>query len=267
MKCGTARKYLYLDLGAGGGKAAFPHDADLDRAKAHLAQCAVCQRFFELEDRTKALLDSRAPMPPAPATLRERVLREVARERERLARGAPSRAAGRRKLMVALVAALVMVSAVTALWVRSHSAGLAPVQLASVLIEDHAHAPERSAEISSSDHAQVQSWFRGKLDFTFRLPPAPSDDAALIGGRLCNLGGRPAALILYQQPQSRLSLFILDGNDVDLPDERLVAVDGKRCLMDSKKGYNAVLWKERGLIYGLVSDLSNADLLKLAAQF
>ena len=54
--------------------------------------------------------------------------------------------------------------------------------------------------------------------------------------------------------------------NVQLSEEHLVPLDGKRCLVDTRKGYNAVLWKERGLVYGLVSDLRSADLLQLAAQ-
>jgi hypothetical protein len=54
---------------------------------------------------------------------------------------------------------------------------------------------------------------------------------------------------------------------VELPESKLIALEGKRCLVAAQKGYTAVLWKERGLLYGLVSDLRSAELLQLAAQF
>ncbi len=47
----------------------------------------------------------------------------------------------------------------------------------------------------------------------------------------------------------------------------LVPLDGRHCLVDTGKGYNAVLWKERGLLYGLVSDVGSAELLRLATRF
>ena len=44
-------------------------------------------------------------------------------------------------------------------------------------------------------------------------------------------------------------------------------LDGKQCMLDARKGYNVVLWKERGLLYGLVSDVQSAELLQLAEKF
>src|SRR5262249_22618608 len=134
----------------------------------------------------------------------------------------------------------------------------------SILIDDHAHSLPVT-EIASSDAGVVQAWFQERLGFAFRLPPLR--DPSLQGGRLCNLQGRPAALVIYRRPQSQASLFVLDGSDVELADAQLIALDGKRCLVDARKGYNAVLWKERGLLYGLVSDIRGAELLQMAAQF
>src|SRR5262249_45485438 len=99
----------------------------------------------------------------------------------------------------------------------------------------------------------------------FHLPPA--SDPALIGGRLCNLQGRRAALVFFQQPGSRVSLFVFVGSDVVLPQDQSIAIDGKRCLMDSKKGFNARIWKERGVLYGVVAEARGVALLQLAAQF
>jgi hypothetical protein len=59
----------------------------------------------------------------------------------------------------------------------------------------------------------------------------------------------------------------VDAADVQFAENRLITLDGKRCILDAKKGCNAVLWKERGLVYGLVSDVQSAELLQLAAKF
>lgn len=56
------------------------------------------------------------------------------------------------------------------------------------------------------------------------------------------------------------------GAGIQLPEERLVPLDGKRCMIESAKGYNVVAWKQRGLPYGLVSDASSAALLQLAGR-
>ncbi len=264
MQCGAARKHLYLLHDSGSEGVAFPKPAEAAQAEAHVSHCEACQEFFASEERLTDLLRTRAPRQRVSAALREKIFSEIARERKRSAKGSRW---FRELLRSRLALAVLLVLAVLAgsFWLINRQGRAAPQQMASVLIDDHAHSVTGATDIASSDHAVVQSWFEGKVDFNFRLPAAI--DRSLIGGRLCNLQGRRAALIYYQQPQSRVSLFIFDGADVQLPDDQLISLDGKRCLMDSNKGYNAVLWKERGVVYGLVSDASRADLLQLAAQF
>ena len=97
------------------------------------------------------------------------------------------------------------------------------------------------------------TWFR-------KLPCKP-------GGRICQVRGRQAALIHYEFTGNKTSLFILDGRGLDLPEKQLVPLEGKRCLVESGKGYNVVAWKERGLLYGFVSDANSAELLRMAASF
>ncbi len=264
MKCGEARKHLYLVGQADSERPAFPIQAEAEEAQAHVAHCDACREFFAAEQRLKDFVLTRAPREKVLASLRERVLAEISRERGQTAKSARWFGRISRRSLLIASAGLLLVALAGGLWLSWH--GRVDAQpIAAVLIEDHAHSLPAGAEITSSNHNVVQSWFDGKVEFSFHLPPA--SDQSLIGGRLCNLRGRQAALIFYQHPQSRVSLFVFDGGDIVLPEDRLISLDGKRCLIDSQKGYNAVLWKERGVLYGLVSDARSADLLQLAAQF
>ena len=74
-------------------------------------------------------------------------------------------------------------------------------------------------------------------------------------------------MISYHKPQSMVSLFVLDGRDIELPKEHLIAVDERPCFVATERGYNVVMWKQRGLLYALVSDIRSADLLQLSTQF
>lgn len=269
MQCDIARKHLYLQQRPEAEGTVFPISAEASQAIAHLTHCADCREFFAAEERLRAFLQTRAPREKAPAALRERLLARVAEERELYTGNSRGEARwfgplGHRGLILGLAALLVITLAAGSLWLIERRAGVKTQQITSILIDDHAHSVF-GAEIASSDAGVVQAWFQERLGFALRLPSLR--DPSLQGGRLCSLQGRPAALVIYQRPQCRVSLFVLDGSDVQLPDAQLIALDGKRCLVDARKGYNAVLWKERGLLYGLVSDLRSAELLQMAAQF
>ncbi len=259
MECGAARKYLY---GAG---ALSPATAELAAAKQHVSGCPPCQAFFAAEVRLSRLVKQRAPAEKVPASLRERLLAKIAVERGRTtARPHWWRWARPSRLALA-IAALVLMGVALALILQHDSATVKPKDLATVLIADHIGTLPEGVQIASSNREAVQKWFHERVDFTFRLPP--TSDPRLIGGRLCYLKGQRAALIVYQHPQSKVSLFVLDGRGIELPENQLITLDGKRCLLNAEKGYNVVLWKERGLLYGLVSDAPSADLLQLAAKF
>lgn len=273
MQCDVARKQLYLqqwppEYDAEGS--VFQISADVTQAKAHLTHCDACRRFFAAEERLRVFLQTRAPREKASAALREGVLARIAQERKR-STGNSGRGARwfgllrHQRLILGLSTLLALSVIASGLWLIERRAGVKTQEIASILIDDHAHSLPVVTEIASSDTGVVQTWFQERLGFAFHLPPLR--DPSLLGGRLCNLQGRRAALVLYRHPQSKVSLFILDGSDVELPEARLIALDGKRCLVDTRKGYNAVLWKERGLLYGLVSDLRSAELLQLAEQF
>lgn len=269
MQCGEAKKHLYLLRLArqpGAESAVFPRAAEAAQAEAHLSHCPDCREFLAAEERMKNLVQTYAPRESISATLREQILSRIAQERERSAKAARGSGRLHRKWMaLALLSFVLIVALAGGFWLKGRNARVLTPPIASVLIEDHAHSLAIVTEVASADSNVVQAWFQGKVDFSFRLPPL--NDSGLVGGRLCNLQGRRAALVIYQQPQSRVSLFVLDARDVELPANKLIALDGKQCLVDAQKGYNAVLWKERGLLYGLVSDLRSADLLQLATQF
>ncbi len=138
-------------------------------------------------------------------------------------------------------------------------------QLASILVDDHARYQSATTEVTSSEPEVINAWFRDRVRFSVQ-PPRLSD-SSLVGGRLCSLRGRPAALVFYRKPQNMISLFVLDGRDIELPKEHLIALEERPRFVTAERGYNVVMWKERGLLYALVSDIRSAELLQLSTQF
>ncbi|HEV8371489.1 MAG TPA: hypothetical protein VGQ39_26345 [Pyrinomonadaceae bacterium] len=265
MQCGSARKHLYRAEHTTSEGPSHPVAAEVARAEEHLESCAACREFFAAEERLKTLLKLRAPREAASLALREQILSRLAEERRPAGASRLRRLIGSRRVAWALVAMLVIAVLAGGFWLRSRRSDIASHRLTSVLVDDHARYLSGETEVTSTDPEIVQAWFRGKVDFSFRLPK--EGGLTLIGGRLCYLQNRRAALLLYGPAAQRVSLFILDGSDVDLPQERLVKLDERPCLVETKKGYNVVMWKERGLVYGMVSDMRSADLLQLSTRF
>ncbi|MEW6213287.1 MAG: hypothetical protein AB1631_33630 [Acidobacteriota bacterium] len=265
MNCGAARKHLYTFNGLLSEQADFPAMAEVRQAQAHLMKCAACRKFFAEEEQIKSLIKKRAAREQASPRLREGALILIACERKRQQRKSLlSRFLAHRRASLAVAGLMALIFALAALWFYGLRAEAEPGQVISALVEDHTKL-SGATHIASSDNLAVQSWFHDKVDFALRLPQL--SDPQLIGARLCNLQGKRAALIFYQSDQNAISLFVFDGSEVELPKDRLIALDGKLCVIVSQKGFNVVLWKERGLLYGLVSEARNTDLLQVVEKF
>jgi anti-sigma factor RsiW len=263
MECSTARKVLYSSQVLHGDKPA-PVETESEDARLHLEQCAACRQFFVAERGLSAVLRQHAPREAASSTLREQVLSRIAEEQQKAKR--PTRWSFLRRRSALLVLALFLLAGLifAGLWLRSRHTQESE-QLASILVDDHARYQSAATEVTSSEPEVVNAWFRDRVRFSVQPPHLA--DSSLVGGRLCNLRGHPAALVVYRKPQSMISLFVLDGSDIELPKEHLIALEERPCFVTAERGYNVVMWKQRGLLYALVSDLRSADLLQLSTQF
>jgi anti-sigma factor RsiW len=185
----------------------------------------------------------------APPGLRERVraqlVTEAARNRD------PSR-----WQPLALAASLVLVSFVSwnaALWYDRSATGATMLDEA---VDAHVRSlatPGKLMDVTSSDQHTVKPWFNGKVD----LAPPVSDFASagfpLAGGRLDYLGGRAAAALVYRHNAHVVNVFITSagsGSDV-APTSSM------------RRGYAVARWKQGGLAYEAVGDISAADMTTL----
>ena len=263
MECGTARKLLYSSQVLHDDKLA-PVEAETKDARAHVELCASCQQFFAAEKNLSTLLRKHVPREAATSTFREQVLSRIAEEQEKASRPARWSFLRRRSAILVLAVFLLVGLIFAGLWLRSRHTQESE-QLASILVDDHARYQSATTEVTSSEPEVINAWFRDRVRFSVQPPRLP--DTSLVGGRLCNLRGHPAALVVYRKPQSVISLFVLDGRDIELPKEHLIALEERPCFVTAERGYNVVMWKQRGLLYALVSDIRGAELLQLSTQF
>ena len=137
------------------------------------------------------------------------------------------------------------------------------------------HARTLPLDYAASDAGLVQRYLEGKLAFGVRLPrfgPGAVTQPALQGVRLSTLHARPAAMVAYTVPESagrRVSLLIVDDPSSEpggaLPGAHR-AVGGRDVFLSQARGYNVAAWRSGEIVYSLISDLDESDVLRLVAQ-
>ena len=190
-----------------------------------------------------------APYHHAPPELRERVKASIAAETARESRAL-------RWPPYALAASFLLVGMVSwngALW-YARSGGEATAL--DVAIDAHVRsvgAPGRLTDVVSSDQHTVKPWFIGKVDVA---PPAVDLATAgfpLAGGRLDYLDGRPAAALVYRHNAHVINVFVSSAGDA--ADSAPVSA--------MRRGYVVARWKQSGLAYEAVGDISAKDMATL----
>ena len=233
---------------------------ELVEVDSHLAGCAPCRDLLEARSRARALVRARLreAMGPggeagrAPEALRTRIAEALARER---------RAPWRRALSPVPLAALAACAAGALVVLASHS-GSDP------LVEEavRKHARDLPLELSADSVAAdaIPAMLAAKLDFYPRPPRFQAPGLSLVGARLSSISDRPAAYMRYRTPHVRMGLFIIDDPGGRVGEAgRAVKVGPATVRMMNSRGYNVAVWRQREIVYSLVADLDEGDLVRL----
>jgi mycothiol system anti-sigma-R factor len=228
--------------------------AETDRAEfeAHLGDCESCRGKVRGQAEWKQAIKEAAPREQAPAALRNRVARSIARESKPMlswrawaVRAMPAAAA------VGLVATF-MVSKVQ--W--------SPVA-ADVVAK---HQKPMPIEISGGPDA-LRKWYADKVDFPVRVPPLCRQAAcSLRGARISSVGDKPAAYLVYDINGDKVSVFIFDASDLPIETRRKAVIGNHEVYFDQEHGYNVALYRDRGVGYAIASDLDQDQMIKLVSS-
>ena len=129
------------------------------------------------------------------------------------------------------------------------------------------HARDLPLELSTASIAPeiTPGILASKLDFNPRPPVFRGEGVKLVGARLAQLRDWPAAYMRYETPRGgRLGLFIIDDPKRRVADEgRAVKAGAETIWVMNMRGYNVAVWRRNEIVYSLVSDLDEADLVRL----
>jgi anti-sigma factor RsiW len=102
-------------------------------------------------------------------------------------------------------------------------------------------------DVVSTDRHTVKPWFQGKVPFTFNLPELKDTGFTLLGGRMSYIQQQPAAQLLFQVRQHKISVFIQQERESGVTKDAI------------ENAFTVRSWKNAGLQYWLVTDANPQD--------
>jgi anti-sigma factor (TIGR02949 family) len=222
-----------------------------DRAdlEVHLAHCDHCRALVEHERRFRERV-RQAAFVPAPQALRERIDLGLRRERK----WASAHAVFKSAAWVAVAACAGFIGY------------LELPDLLEPLLRDAVTTHSRSLPVEvQGDEQRVMNWFRGKVDFNVQLPHFRN--VSLEGARLSHIRDHNAAYVVYGGPNARrVSLFVFDDPHAQLElglNPRRTRIADREVVLGQARGYNVAVWRDNEIVYSLVSDLDERDIVNL----
>lgn len=225
-------------------------DDELDAAQRlileeHLGQCGDCRAFLEHEGQLRLVVRRSAGSFIAPRSLQVRVrdtLDSSSSSRPRLQRFWPAAAAA-----AVLIGVLVQESGV------GFGSDWEPLM--------RPHARNLPMDVVTPVHATVQSYLTGRLPFAVQLPRFKAKESSLLGGRVTHVENRDAAYVKYRLPSGELSVFVYEDRGLNIPAiEPLYRIRDRRIIMERVRGYSVARWRDKGIVYSVISDLPTGEL-------
>ncbi|HVZ86032.1 MAG TPA: zf-HC2 domain-containing protein [Polyangia bacterium] len=224
---------------------------DRESVERHLVSCPVCARQVHLQARFKSAVRAHLPRPEVPLAFKLRI--QDALGTQRIApRRWPWLSYPR---LVPAAAAFLLIVGITGTVRQSQSVVLEQAQ--------RSYHAEMPMDITGSDCGSIASWFRGRVDFPVHAPVL-GGGATCQGGRLVNVGERPAAYLLYRvQTGHRVALLVFDPRDqaIESPERRVV--NGREIYVETGPGISTAAYRDRGLGYVMTADLDEEALTRL----
>jgi len=224
---------------------------DRETIERHLVGCPGCSRRVHVQTRFRAAVRAHLHRPEVPFTLRRRI--EESLEAQPIA---PWRWPAWMSLprIVPAAAAVFLIVAITGTVRSRHSMVLEQAERSFIT--------EMPMDVTGSDCGSIASWFRGKLAFPVHAPALGS--ATCQGGRLVNVGERPAAYLVYRVSDGhRVTFLVFDPRDQPIESRERRVVNGREIYLGSAPGISTAAYHDRGLGYVVTADYDEDTLTRL----
>jgi anti-sigma factor RsiW len=162
----------------------------------------------------------------------------------------------RRRALAAAASVLVLVLAVVLWDLRRGQLADVPLKELQAFIDSN-----RSVDVATRDPVRVRAWLAQRVDFI--PPPAARGDLEieLIGGRLCLFAGRRVASYMYRVRGHLFSIYVMTADGLTPTGRRRVEHDGRTLTFTQEGHLSQASWRENGLLYSVVGELSESALL------
>jgi anti-sigma factor RsiW len=226
------------------------------RVQQHVAECPACQRRLQCLETLRAALQARTAAHRAPADVHDRLRRHLRAVEQRRRRWGTTRVA---------MAAVALLSALASMywWLPRQE----PAALVTELTTAHAALVRNELALAylSTDTAAIQRWLGEHLPFQPFVPRAEAADFHVLGAHTLVLARQAAAAISLRRTTHLYSLvsFRDRGTIPEVGDMR--ELEGTQVRIVQQGGYTLVLWLAQGLVYAMISDDDQDELLEYAA--
>jgi anti-sigma factor (TIGR02949 family) len=226
---------------------------DREAIERHLVGCSGCSRRVHVQNRFRAAVRAHLHRPEVPFTLRRRIEDALASQPI-----APRRWPAWMSMprIVPAAAAVFLIVAITGTVRRSNS-------MVRELAEGTYNNKQMPMDVTGSDCGSIASWFQGRLGFPVHAPALDSGTTCQ-GGRLVNVGERPAAYLVYLRPDGhRVTFLVFDPRDQPIESHERRVVNGREVYLGTGPGISTAAYHDRGLGYVVTADYDEDTLTRL----
>ncbi len=224
---------------------------DRESVERHLVSCSGCSRRVHVQTRFRAAVRAHLHRPEVPFALRRRI-EEALKSQPIAPRRWPAWMSVSR--VVPAAAAVFLIVAITGTVRRQHSMVLEQAE--------RSYHTEMGMDVTGSDCGSIASWFRGKLEFPVHAP-ALGSGATCQGGRLVNVGARPAAYLVYLVSGHRVTVLVFDPRDQPIESRERRVVNGREIYLGTGPGISTAAYRDRGLGYVMTADYDEDTMTRL----